>query len=376
MTFLRACATFEAPFSLAFGTDPGRVGLDGLLLDLPRPEDWVLQTDSLRYQRDEGGFETSTLTASVENLAPGQDFTLQSDVELGFLSGGNLNRIGFVVLGREHDPFGAPFEGENDNLYYSLQWLPRTSGDDSTLRIRRGFNGSDLTSPVVWEGLHPDDVDPSAGWGEVFELEADGVYDPETGALTLSLTLTDVNGHAQTVSAEIEDPRSGNVFGIGARMRSDELPEFSFANLAMTVGDAPDPDTPSFSDWREEHFTEAERADPGISGPGASPAGDGIANLLKYAADLPPKTPAVPEDLTRPELADGHLTLTYRELAGAQDIEYVVEVSTDLIEWQSGPDHVEEITRTPGERVDKVTARAVLPDGAPAGFMRLTVILP
>ncbi len=369
-------ALFEAPFDLNFGTASGRDGLEGLLLSLPRPEDWELQSESLRYERNEGGFQTSSVTAVVGNIVPGQDFTLQSNVELGFLSGGNLNRVGFVVLGREHDPFGTPFDSENDNLYYSLQWLPRTSGDESTLRIRRGLNGSDVTSSVTWEGVHPDDVDPSAGWGEVFEMDANGEYDSETGALTLSFTLTDATGHSQTITAEIDEPLEGNVFGLGARMRSDELPQFFFENFAMSVGDAPVPDVPTFAAWQEDYFDAEQQADSGISGPEANPAGDGVANLLKYSANLSPWTVVSPGEIATVGSVDGDLTLTYHELTGVEDIEYTVETSTDLINWESGPEHVEELLREDQGEVHEVTARAILPENASSGFMRLLISMP
>ncbi len=369
-------ALFEAPFDLNFGTASGRDGLEGLLLSLPRPEDWTLQDESLRYERNDGGFETSTVTAVVDNIVPGQDFTLQSHLTLGFLSGGGLNRIGFAVLGREHDPFGTPFDGENDTLYYSLQWLPRTSDDESTLRIRRGFNGSDVTSSVTWEGVHPDDVDPSAGWGEVFGMEANGVYDSETGDLRLSFTLTDPTGHSQTITAEIEDPLHGNVFGIGGRMRSGELPQFFFENLTMGVGDAPSPDVPTFAAWQEDHFDAEQQADSEISGPQADPAGDGVANLLKYSADLSPWTPVSPGQIATIGIIGGDITLTYFELAEVEDIVYTVEVSTDLINWESGAEHVEELSRSDQGNVDEVTARARLPENAHRGFMRLLINMP
>ncbi len=365
-----------APIELNFGTASGRDGLDGLLLTQPRPEDWTLQEESLRYERNEGGFESSAVTAAVDNIVPGQDFVLQSHLQLGFLSGGGLNRIGFVVLGREHDPFGTPFDAGNDSLYYSLQWLPRTSGDESTLRIRRGLNGYDVTSSVTWEGVHPDDVDPSAGWGDVYQMEARGEYDSETGDLTLSFTLTDATGHSQTVTAEIEDPLEGNVFGVGARMRSDELPQFFFENFVMTVSDAPQPDVPTFAAWQEEHFDGEQQADPAVSGPDANPAGDGVANLLKYSADLSPWTVVSPGSIATIGILDGDLTLTYLELAGVGDIIYTVEVSTDLIDWNSGPEHVEEVARDDQGNVHEVTTRAILPDEAPTGFIRLLVTQP
>ena len=53
-----------------------------------------------------------------------------------------------------------------------------------------------------------------------------------------------------------------------------------------------------FSSWQSANFTSQQLADPNISGPDATPAGDGIANLVKYALGLPPLTPATNSQLT------------------------------------------------------------------------------
>ena len=44
----------------------------------------------------------------------------------------------------------------------------------------------------------------------------------------------------------------------------------------------------SYGHWRQRQFNEVERADPLISGPAASPRGDGIANMVKYAFNMDP----------------------------------------------------------------------------------------
>ncbi len=70
----------------------------------------------------------------------------------------------------------------------------------------------------------------------------------------------------------------------------------------------------------------------------ASPAGDGVSNLVKYALGLNPLTPAI-NDLPVSELVEDHLTITYQPNGEAIGIEAIVEVSDNLIDWVSGEGH-------------------------------------
>lgn len=98
-----------------------------------------------------------------------------------------------------------------------------------------------------------------------------------------------------------------------------------------------------FDQWRTEHFTESELADPNISGPSAAPAGDGVSNLLKYAFGLLPKEPADPSLLPQSHIEADHLHLTYSQLKAAMDVDLTVEVSSDLLTWESGTAAVETV---------------------------------
>lgn len=58
------------------------------------------------------------------------------------------------------------------------------------------------------------------------------------------------------------------------------------------------PTTTAFEDWRRSQFSAEELSDPLFSGPSASPAGDGVPNLTKYALGLPAKIAVTSRDLT------------------------------------------------------------------------------
>lgn len=88
-----------------------------------------------------------------------------------------------------------------------------------------------------------------------------------------------------------------------------------------------------FTAWQALHFDVSQRADPSISAPGAFPADDGVANLVKYALGLRPAEPAASELLPALELdASGHLRLEFRRNSSAA-VQSILESSPDLIAW-------------------------------------------
>ena len=143
---------------------------------------------------------------------------------------------------------------------------------------------------------------------------------------------------------------------------------FSFVDGTLTVLAL------AYSDWQAEHFTAGEQTDLTISGPAADPDGDGLNNLLEYAANLDPK---VPDSTGFPSLgADGGaLTLTYVRRKDVGDLAYTVDVSNDLQTWNSGVSVTQETSVTALDaRRDQVmvTDRTVL-TGLTRRFLRLRV---
>ncbi len=360
---------WDAPFSLEFGTQSGQDGIDGLLAAHPRPEAWSLEFGGLRFARDTGPWESSITAAPVANYHPGQDFTIEVDLSPQRLDDVGLNRFGIAVLGKEHEPFLEPFNPEDDSGYYSLTWIPAVDIETSELRIRQGFNGTELAS-VVWTGLHPNMLDAFEGIGTTYRLRAEGVFQ-EDGSLELSFTMTDQNNHSQTVTAPIANPAHGNIFGFGGRTQGPQMPEAIFSAFSVELGEEPVPAGTTFADWQTGVFSEPELADESISGKTASPAGDGVPNLLKYAANLTPGTPATSADFGTLEEDNGEWTFTYLERRDASDLVYLIEVSEDLAGWSGAG--VEETGREDaGDGMDRVTVEVSGPYGARL-FVRLRV---
>lgn len=125
-------------------------------------------------------------------------------------------------------------------------------------------------------------------------------------------------------------------------------------------------------------------------GAAADPDGDGIPNLLEYAAALLPESPDAPGALQQLGYSAGRLSLTFRRDERAADLVYEVEASGDLQTWQviarsvgGGPVQpvaphspvISEISASPIASVGvirRVTVEDVV-SGAARRFMRLRV---
>ncbi|MES2924052.1 MAG: choice-of-anchor Q domain-containing protein [Verrucomicrobiota bacterium] len=89
----------------------------------------------------------------------------------------------------------------------------------------------------------------------------------------------------------------------------------------------------TFAAWKIAKFG-ANAANPLIAGPSASPTGDGMSNLLKYAFGLDPLIASAGSAPVM-GLSSGSLTLTYTKFLSASDLLYTVEWSPDLVNWSS-----------------------------------------
>ena len=128
----------------------------------------------------------------------------------------------------------------------------------------------------------------------------------------------------------------------------------------------------SFLSWRNYYFPD-DLDDPLVSGADASPAGDGVENLTRYALNLSPWERVVMKDLVDLSVSEeGYLTFVYRKRTDVDDIEYIPEVSLDLIEWKSGDPHFTEVVVGEGEGYEEIEARRVASQ-AQKGFIRLKV---
>lgn len=87
--------------------------------------------------------------------------------------------------------------------------------------------------------------------------------------------------------------------------------------------------------WLAGQFGATGANDPLISGDNIDRDGDGSVNLLEYATSTDPQAPA--QDAMPVVSMDGpHLVMTFRRNTAATDLSYVVQVSSDLVNWDDG----------------------------------------
>ncbi len=129
--------------------------------------------------------------------------------------------------------------------------------------------------------------------------------------------------------------------------------------------------------WKSVRFTSAELQNPLVSGDTATPAGDGLKNLLKYALGLDPHQGAAAPVAHGTTVVGGqtYLTLSYNRSKRASGIQSYVETCSDLTSWAWGPGAaVVTATADQGE-TERLTWRDTTPitPANPQRFIRLRV---
>ncbi len=164
------------------------------------------------------------------------------------------------------------------------------------------------------------------GSDTLFRLGSTSDHVNVTGNLTLggSITLTDTGSAVSgtyTLFAHTGN-RSGNATIVPPAGFAAVI-DTSTADLVRVTLTAN-----SYATWGRNYFTSTELADPTVGGPNATPANDGLTNLMKYALGLPPKVPST-TGITLIKSAD-EWRFTYTRPAERPDISYVVEISSAL----------------------------------------------
>jgi hypothetical protein len=109
-----------------------------------------------------------------------------------------------------------------------------------------------------------------------------------------------------------------------------------------------------------------------LDGPADDADGDGTKNLMEYVFGLPPRL-AGPPPVTPVGIVGGCLQLTVPRRADHPSAVLVVEVSSDLVNWYSGPGHTVEVSNTPAAWVVRDALAAPSPGKR---FMRVRAALP
>ncbi len=183
------------------------------------------------------------------------------------------------------------------------------------------------------------------------------------GGLTINQTTGAISGTASASGTSAVTISAINVAGAGR------------AVLALTIDN-------SFQAWQDQAFNSAQLANSAISADTASPAGDGITNLLKYALNLNPWTSGATGMPVASLVTTGsgtYLQFTYTQAPADTDLTYTVQLSSDLQNWVSGTGYVVpvSIVNNGGGATETVTVQSTIPEsGTAPQFMRLQVTGP
>jgi hypothetical protein len=120
--------------------------------------------------------------------------------------------------------------------------------------------------------------------------------------------------------------------------------------------------------WNIEKFTLEELTDPTLTDLGANFDGDDLVNFAEYAFNRNPKsgdTNAPLQTTLEVNPGDGlsYITLTYQRRLLPTDVAYEVQVSHDLITWNTGEGYIEELQVLDDGNglTETVTARLLTP---------------
>ncbi len=152
--------------------------------------------------------------------------------------------------------------------------------------------------------------------------------------------------------------------------------EFTDGTPGVFKAILPVPDLRSYDEWS------ALIANQNLAGRTEDADGDGIPNILEFAFGLNPNTPDS-EKMPAPSLVElggsgeaaKALTLKFQRRLDQNEINYVVEVSTDLVNWRSGVEFSGEINRSlVGGGLEEVVVRDLIDSGQfDRCFIRLRV---
>ncbi|MEK7780181.1 MAG: Calx-beta domain-containing protein, partial [Verrucomicrobiota bacterium] len=123
------------------------------------------------------------------------------------------------------------------------------------------------------------------------------------------------------------------------------------SNIAYSIGSSPATvfihDSP-YGVWNIANFTLEELTLPNFSGEEADFDNDHRFNFVEYAANTNPKSAETTAPLISTiESTNGtHITFTYKRRLEPTDVAYEAVVSNDLLIWQSGTNHIQEISVT------------------------------
>lgn len=244
------------------------------------------------------------------------------------------------------------------------------------------FNGL-IDDVGIWRGsvLTPDEISVIGGLGRIgFPLSSETEIEQILSLFGAGTGSVRTGDWIWSPTTDFGTPSDGSGLALGKHYRAVDgdvyvILDGEAATWSGVVAEKIEPWT--YLRWLETHFEADELENTELTGTTATPAGDGVPNLLKYAfGGLAPKEPAPMKEMVDLDRSEAGLAIHYSRLKDANDLFYTVEVSTDLQVWNNGPDVSEVIGVEDHGDWERVTVRAKLTLESPSsGFMRVRVDL-
>jgi hypothetical protein len=218
-----------------------------------------------------------------------------------------------------------------------------SSAGDYLFEVTARNSGNQTTSSTVGVSVLPTEtavsVEPSAVTipaSTDYQFAAEALDQFENPLEVQPPFLWQVAAEAGSISPSGLLTASGT--GGGPFLLTATTPSGKFGAASVTV-EAP----VGFASWLQQNFSAEERNDDSVSGEGADPDGDGLPNLLEYALGSDPRQASrerVPAMWIEGDEQQANLVLTFSRPLPRPDVQYLVEYSHDLGEWDPVPvDH-------------------------------------
>ncbi len=193
--------------------------------------------------------------------------------------------------------------------------------------------------------------------------------------VTLPDTVTIPDGAASVAVPVVALPNAGSRRTIVSQIATSSSYQVGVSQQATVTIVVPDNFT-TFGSWSSSKL--ASYSAP-LQKSDATLAHDGVTNLMKYALNLDPSQPAssgLPVvGISPPINSQNYLTLTFTQLQNATDLDYVVQVSSDLVNWSTDTAPVSLTPNGDGTATVVVRDAVALTAGAKR-FIRLQVSQP
>ena len=308
-------------------------------------------------------------SSSLANL------TLKLYAASGFTLGAPVDSSESAVDNVEHvwQPALAPgryaFEVTADTagVNYGIAWI-----SVPTVTVAATTPNAAETGAVSGQFTFTRGGDTGAALTVSYAITGTATYSTDYSAIPVSVTIPVGASSATVTVTPIADNIAEGDETVVLTLTGD--PQYTIVgqtSATVTIKDKP------MDAWRFSKFTTAELTDPLLSGDLADFEKDGIVNLHEYALGLAPKTSDTGGLPTVSILPGGALALAFTHVKSATDITYTVEVSNDLITWNSGPTYTAVTGTADHGATETVTVGSLLaPDTPPRQFMRLRMSRP